>query len=670
MLAAVALSGCPTGQTGEKAAGIGLTLDATGLEAGTQMRWTAELVDNFGDLVDEAILDARAGSDGTAQLTWHARCVPEVSKVTLQLTLEGLYGPDGTALSGARYVDPTPSAPFVLAARCPLVGEAALALKVPFARPTATGFFDQAIAFDQVACAALLTCADMPSPALSSLGETLSDGDPGAVLDLTCAGPNGAVPGALYLDDLVLSCGAKDPSPATVDAGASGLLSPGDGLRDAENHFLAASVSREVLGSLGIARWWITVGLDPTTIAADCTLRAQASASAAPFADDVAPPEGTAWPMFTWSVQITSSVAGRICDVHAADVPGSGIAVVMGDPASPWAFHHAWNTATGELASRCDPADCDDHASCLDGRCQCDVGWVGDGDSCEPVGIFVTRTRYESGLGGLEGADALCAEVAGGLGFPGEWQAILSDSTRSASSRLAIFGPVLNTKGELVAEDEGDLFDGTLSHAVRYDQTGLPVVLGDVWTGTDNDGSRDGSPDATDPNGFCNDWICPDRYRRVSLLYTGKGCDKTSWPDAGVSCEGNAPGPIATVVLTVRNGAGQTLYLQSIQPFDVITLDPQSLSTRFGCQVELTIADTGGTQLQRISFATGYAATFDAGNVVGAFQVDEAVTQPDPRTGAEAGTSDAVTGWLARWGIAPGRLECGGRAHLFCVATQ
>lgn len=634
------------------------------------MRWQARLVDNFGDLVDREVLSARAGSGGVAKASWRARCLPVVNKVTVQVTLEGLYAADGGELAADSYIDPTPDGAFVLAAVCPLEGDAPVAMTVPFARPTQAGFFDQAIAFDQVACAALLTCADMPSPALESLGGTLSDGDPGAVLDITCAGPGGTVPGGLYMDDLVLTCGANDPSPATVDTGAQGLLSPGAGLRDAENHLLAASVSREVLRSLGIARWWITVGLDPSTIASDCTLRAQASASAEPFWDGVTAPEGTAWPYFVWDVQITSSVAGRICGVHAADVPGSGIGVEMGDPASPWPFHHAWSTQSDFLTSRCDPADCDDHASCLDGRCQCDVGWAGDGDTCEQVGIFVTRSRYASGFGGLAGADAVCAGVAEDLGFPGRWQALLSDSTRSAKQRLSISGPVLNPAGEVVAEDAVDLFDGELEAGVGYDQTGLPVVLGDVWTGTDNDGSRDGEPDSSAPNDFCGDWACPDRYRRLTLRYTGKGCTETSWPDVGVVCEGQAPGAISWVTVTVRNGTGQTLYLGQVLPQDEITLDPAVLSTRFGCELELVITNGSGDELQRVSFATGYAATFDAGNAIGAFEVEEAVTQPDQRTGAEAGISDAASGWLARWGTALGRLDCGGTAHLFCVATD
>lgn|GEM_PF-2858100 len=651
-------------------AGIAFTLDGTGLAPGSEMRWVVQLVDSFGDLVDEAVLDARAGSNGVAEVSWRARCLPEVNKVTVRATLDGLYGADGQALSDESFIDPTPDGPFVLKAACPVDGDLPVALTVPFARPTQAGFFDQAIAFDQVACAALLTCADMPSPALESLGGTLADGDPGAVLDLTCAGPGGAVPGGLYLDDLVLTCGADDPSPATVDTGASGLLSPGDGLRDAENHLLAASVSREVLASLGIARWWVTVGLDPTTIASDCTLRGRASASAEAFWDGVNAPEGTAWPVFVWEVQVTSSVAGRICDVHAADVVGSGIHVEMDDPAAPYAFHHAWDTLTDSLASRCDPRDCDEHATCLDGRCQCDVGWTGDGDTCEPVGIFVTRSRYESGFGGLAGADAVCAQAAGDLGFTGTWQAILSDSSQSAAERLTIVGPILNPVGEVVAEDEADLFDGAIEGGVAYDQTGLPVVLGDVWTGTDNDGSRDGEPDSSAPNDFCGDWTCPDRYRRLTLRYTGKGCNVTSWPDVGVTCDGEAPGAVSWVTVTVRNGTGQTLYLGQVLPQDVIDLDPGVLSTRFGCELELTVTDGSGDELQQVVFATGYDATFDAGNAVGAFEVDEAVTQPDQRTGAEAGTSDATSGWLARWGSATGRLGCGERAHLFCVATE
>ena len=663
---------CGGGDDGVTAAGIAVSISATGLEVGTQMRWAATMHDSFGDLVDEATLDARASRTGEAKLSWRARCLPTVNKVVVDLDLLGLFGADGAALAPDRWVDPTAAASFSLAARCPVVGDEPVAIEVPFARPAATGFFDSAIAFDGVACAALLKCADMPSPVLSALGEALAEGDPGAVLDFTCVGPNGALPGGLYLDDVVLSCGASDPSPATVDTGALGLLSPGEGLRDAENRLLAASVSRESVPSLGIARWWVTVGLDPSTIASDCTLSARASASASPFPGGVETPAGAAWPLFAWDVPVTSAATGRICTEHAATATGTDVGVAAVSPAATRVFHHGWNPTSGAMANRCDPAHCADHADCLDGRCQCDVGWVGDGEQrCDPVGIFVTRDRYDAGLGGLAGADARCSAIAADLGFPGRWAAILSDSTASAASRLAVLGPLLNAKGELVAQNEVELWRATLAHAVRYDQTGSAVVVGDVWTGTDEDGSRDGVPDATDPYVFCNDWRCPDRYRRVGFIYTGAGCGAGSWPDADASCEGTSPGLSSVVTVTARNAAGQTLFLrEGMRALDPIDLDPATLSTVFGCHIVLTVSDGSGAVVQTVRFSTSHAATFGVGHALGAFRVDDALTQADPRLGVEAGTSDAASGWLARWGPAPGRLSCSGEAHLFCVMVQ
>src|SRR5262245_41660475 len=51
--------------------------------------------------------------------------------------------------------------------------------------------------------------------------------------------------------------------------------------------------------------------------------------------------------------------------------------------------------------------------------------------------MFVTSTTYQGGnLGGLAGADAKCADRAAAAGLTGAYKAWLSDSHKSAASRL------------------------------------------------------------------------------------------------------------------------------------------------------------------------------------------------------------------------------------------
>lgn len=666
-ISAAPLAGCG-GDDVDGGTGVVLTLEATGLPPDGRLRVALELRDSFGDLVDAALVDAAAGRLGAAREKARLRCRPDTTRPTLHARVADLSSSDGQTLSPTAWHDPTAGGPLVLPVSCPVSGDDQVSLTLVVARPTSAGFFDRAVGFDGVACAASLRCADMPSAALASLAEVLADGDPGAVVELACAGINDALPGTLFFDDVRLTCGADDTAPASVTTGADGLLAPGDGLRDAEGLLLAASVRREALTSLGIARWWLTIGLDPRTVAADCTLHAHATATASPRVG-VATPADAAWPVFSWRVPITSRVAGRICDLHAPDLAGSGVTVTSTDGAEPRAFHHAWRPATGEVTSRCDPRTCAAEATCLNGVCRCDIGWVGDGLSCAPVGVFVTRGTYPSGLGGLAGADAICQAIADGLDYPGRWAAILSDSTRAARDRLSIRGPILNTQGERVASTPADLWSGELAHAIRYDETGLPVVLVDVWTGTDDDGSRDGAPESSSPDDFCADWVCPDRYRAVTFTYTGAACTQSAWPDPAARCVGDA-GSTSPVTVTARNASGQLLFLGDVALGGTLALDPGALGTGFECELQVTIARPGGATLQELTIPTGHTTSFAVGSRLGALTVGAVVTQVDRRTGVEAGVSDATRAWLGRYGDALGRFGCNGRAHLFCVAVQ
>ena len=71
---------------------------------------------------------------------------------------------------------------------------------------------------------------------------------------------------------------------------------------------------------------------------------------------------------------------------------------------------------------------------------------------------------------------------------------ILSTEIVSARNQAVIVGPVYNTNGELVANDIDDMWDGTLSASIRYDQNGI-IYYDDytvpqyVWSGTTTDGS-------------------------------------------------------------------------------------------------------------------------------------------------------------------------------------
>jgi hypothetical protein len=100
------------------------------------------------------------------------------------------------------------------------------------------------------------------------------------------------------------------------------------------------------------------------------------------------------------------------------------------------------------------------------------------------------------------------------------WTAIAStpviDAWVNTNTPIAEVGaPIYNTFGSMVALNNADLWDGSLSSPILYDQNGQLAGLGWVWTGTQLDGVRFfgmelGAPLATmsgTPDGFGPEWI-------------------------------------------------------------------------------------------------------------------------------------------------------------------
>jgi hypothetical protein len=139
-------------------------------------------------------------------------------------------------------------------------------------------------------------------------------------------------------------------------------------------------------------------------------------------------------------------------------------------------------------------------------------------------------------FGGIEGADwiASLAVFNANLLFdwngldPSPWRAIISTSTVSAIDRLDIRGPIFNRLGELVATDKEDLFDGTLSATVAYDEFGNDLrFLGtnlEVWTGTLPSGVR--------ASNTAEDWTNPSALSSAQVGLTSS--TDSTWLDSGV----------------------------------------------------------------------------------------------------------------------------------------
>lgn len=125
---------------------------------------------------------------------------------------------------------------------------------------------------------------------------------------------------------------------------------------------------------------------------------------------------------------------------------------------------------------------------------------VGDGSGADGVGdgqhrIFVSSSTHNGNLGGISGADSICASLASSAGLELTYKAFIGDSTNKLLNRFSLSGSVYNFAGVdrfKVVELGGNLFDAdntSLLQMIEYDENG-DSVSGLVWTGSDSEGQN------------------------------------------------------------------------------------------------------------------------------------------------------------------------------------
>ena len=151
------------------------------------------------------------------------------------------------------------------------------------------------------------------------------------------------------------------------------------------------------------------------------------------------------------------------------------------------------------------------------------------------MSFFIASTNPGKGadLGGLSGADARCASLAGTVGVTGKtWRAYLSTSTENARDRIGT-GPWYNAKGIMVAKDIEDLHsdNNKLGKETSLSEAGA-VINGrgdtpnrhDILTGSATDGTLSGNA--------CSDWTSSGSEGSAMVGHhdrTGGGDAPTSW---------------------------------------------------------------------------------------------------------------------------------------------
>ena len=104
--------------------------------------------------------------------------------------------------------------------------------------------------------------------------------------------------------------------------------------------------------------------------------------------------------------------------------------------------------------------------------------------------VFGTSLGRTGNLGGLAGADTICATHASAAGLPGTWKAWLSDETTNAIDRIAEVGPWYLIGTTIVAATTKASFALSPSAAININENGLNMGSVDYWTGTASGGAK------------------------------------------------------------------------------------------------------------------------------------------------------------------------------------
>lgn len=174
-----------------------------------------------------------------------------------------------------------------------------------------------------------------------------------------------------------------------------------------------------------------------------------------------------------------------------------------------------------------------------------DGGDGGDGGGGPSLSFFVTSVPAGVGgnLGGLDGADKKCQDLAAAVGAGArKWRAYLSATPNGqaaihAKDRIGK-GPWYNQKLELVAADVAALHAADLPAAKVLDEKGAAVPIAnpnqhDILTGTQADG--------TASNGDCNNWTSNAGNQQRTVGHSdsstsGNGADRWNFAHTSNGC--------------------------------------------------------------------------------------------------------------------------------------
>ncbi|PKN54204.1 MAG: hypothetical protein CVU56_27795 [Deltaproteobacteria bacterium HGW-Deltaproteobacteria-14] len=281
-----------------------------------------------GEVVWTKALSSSRYGDGAGSLSYVGPCDAATGVNTVALTLTALRDLDGTVPVGS-YMNPTPITREIA---CVQNADVAVTFDITLARRAEQGFFDVAVQFSDIFCAAKLDCEAASGADLELLHNASGARDMTVVMGFACTGSITGTPTFLYMDDPVIKCGTPLTEVVRVDPTGQGNVNLGASPSfNGSGYLFGAAVYRGVEGFAGKAYWNVSFGLDDAKFAlplAPCVLSGRATASAGGWpqqAQGFPLPAGSVYPVIDWSVTI-SDAGGRACHKHQVNVADSGVA--------------------------------------------------------------------------------------------------------------------------------------------------------------------------------------------------------------------------------------------------------------------------------------------------------------------------------------------------------
>ena len=322
-----------------------------------------------------------------------------VATQTVTLTIDGLYREGGDPVV---FIDPcaAPHSPggCVLQTTCAPNGDTPVRFDLTIMREAEQGFFDIAVGFEDVFCAAKVDCLGDDGP-LTLLHHPLSgEREQTAVIAFACAAGPGTQTALLH-DRVTLRCGENvielDPTAGPGNAWGTGVGQTADPLPNDPFWQYAVYAGREDLQCQGQScekvYWNLALGFTPTSRDCRLTTRATALERSRP-GFSTAP---GAYPYVDFDVQLTtdSDTPTLACTRHGLNVLGSGVTTRYTPLTTPRAFFARYDGTQfttgacpeGWTGPGCATPVCTDiciHGSCdAPNTCTCESGW--EGETCE-----------------------------------------------------------------------------------------------------------------------------------------------------------------------------------------------------------------------------------------------------------------------------------------------